>query len=51
MPDQMCYNMPTNETSLAGNQFFVAHVSQSDNSHCGIKSHSDRKLVRETGLS
>jgi hypothetical protein len=50
MLDQMCYNIPTNETSLAGNQFFVAHVSQSDN-NCGIKSHSDRKLVRETGLS
>ena len=46
----LCYNIPTYETSLAGNQFFVAHASQSDN-NCGIKSHSDRKLVRETGLS
>lgn len=43
------YNIPNTEANLSGNQFFVAY-SQSDN-NCGIKPHSDRKLVREIGLS
>jgi hypothetical protein len=40
---RLWYNISNNEANLAGNQFFVAIGSQSNNSYCGIKPHSDRK--------
>jgi hypothetical protein len=42
------YNTSNHEANLTGNQFFVA--AQYDN-YCDIRPHSDRKLVREIGLS